>query len=260
MAPIKQEEQMKDKLEKRSLKPSPESWANLANRLDTEQKNENKSLFWWFGVAASIVGILFVTTLYFNTDSVETNTPSIVDVKDNVIQKINTQKIEIPTKSEEVANEEVNPILNAPNETRSKSTIRTSVSEKNKITNTVPQEEAVAEIANKASQESVDQVDKIKKSTVTFEDQKIQEVVAQINDLRSNGNEVSDAEIDDLLKKAQKEILSNRIYNENTRTVDANALLQDVEADLQQSFRSKVFEALQSGYESVRTAVAERNN
>ena len=46
----------------------------------------------------------------------------------------------------------------------------------------------------------------------------------------------------------------------NTRTVDANALLQDVEEDLQQSFRSKVFEALQSGYESVITAVAERNN
>jgi len=84
--------------------------------------------------------------------------------------------------------------------------------------------------------------------------------VAQINAINANGIKVTDAEIDSLLKKAQKEILSNRLYNGNTRTVDAKVLLQDVEDDLQQSFRTKVFEALQSGYESVRTAVAQRNN
>ena len=72
MAPIKYEEQMKDKLEKRSLQPSPESWATLANRLDArDNKHKNKSMFWWFGIAASVVGILFVTTIYFNNKSIE---------------------------------------------------------------------------------------------------------------------------------------------------------------------------------------------
>ena len=51
-----------------------------------------------------------------------------------------------------------------------------------------------------------------------------------------------------------------KLYNEATNKVDANALLQSVEDDLEQSFRAKVFDAIKSGYESVKTAVAERNN
>ena len=41
MAPIKFEEQLKDKLEKRTMSPSAESWAKLSDRLDAEdQKNK----------------------------------------------------------------------------------------------------------------------------------------------------------------------------------------------------------------------------
>ena len=42
--------------------------------------------------------------------------------------------------------------------------------------------------------------------------------------------------------------------------IDASDLLQDVEADLDQSFRDKVFKTLKSSYYSVKTAVADRNN
>ena len=62
------------------------------------------------------------------------------------------------------------------------------------------------------------------------------------------------------MKDAEKAIFKEKIKNTNTQTFDADALLQDVEADLQQSFRAKVFEALKSSYETVKTAVAERNN
>jgi len=41
--------------------------------------------------------------------------------------------------------------------------------------------------------------------------------------------------------------------------VDANALLQDVEAELQDSFRTRVFETLKSTFKTVKTAVADRN-
>ena len=260
MAPIKQEEQMKDKLEKRSLQPSPEGWSTLANRLDAEQKKKNSSLFWWLGIAASIVGIVFMTALYFNGNSGENSIPTVVDTQDNVMQQKNQEKIEMPTANEKVAVEEVVPTKNILSETKPKSLRNTSSSDKNQITNKLPQEEAIAQIEQTPSEETSEKVPELKKATLTFEEQKIQEVVAQINDLKSNGNLVSDVEIDNLLKKAQKEILSNRLNNETTRMVDANALLQDVEEDLQQSFRSKVFKALQSGYESVKTAVAERNH
>ena len=42
--------------------------------------------------------------------------------------------------------------------------------------------------------------------------------------------------------------------------VDAEALLENVEAELDQSFRNKVFEAIKSSYNSVKTAVAQRND
>ena len=85
-------------------------------------------------------------------------------------------------------------------------------------------------------------------------------MVAEINRLNAENQGISESEIDSLLKQAEREILTNKIYNENTKTVNASALLQDVEADLEQSFRTRVFEALKSGYVTVKTAVAERNN
>ena len=54
--------------------------------------------------------------------------------------------------------------------------------------------------------------------------------------------------------------ISGFLIREGMKTVDANALLQDVESDLQQSFRNKIFEALKNSYETIKTAVAERNN
>ena len=72
---------------------------------------------------------------------------------------------------------------------------------------------------------------------------------------------MTDAEIDVLLAEAQREIISNQIFNKNTNKVDANALLLDVEAELYpESFRERVFEALKEGFVKARDAVANRNN
>jgi hypothetical protein len=270
MAPIKQEEHMKDKLEKRSLQPSPESWATLANRLDAEEKNKNKSLFWWIGIAASIVGILFLTTMYFNNQPIENDTQIMVDTKGDVNQetqqKGENQMTQVPTKSNELVADHTKVEKKFLNESVSKSNVNTIIEK-------IPQVEAIAQSEGKKSQKTaasslstpiktgpVEKLTDISNAKLSFENQKVQDVVAQIKTMNLNGSNVSDTEIDSLLKKAQKEILSNRLYNENTRTVDASALLQDVEAGLEQSFRSKVFEALQSSYESVKTAVAQRNN
>jgi len=95
---------------------------------------------------------------------------------------------------------------------------------------------------------------------LSFEDQKVKDVVAQIQQLQKDNKEVTTEEIDALLELAHKEITIQKLYNEATNKVDANALLQSVEDDLEQSFRAKVFDAIKSGYESVKTAVAERNN
>ena len=122
-----------------------------------------------------------------------------------------------------------------------------------------PPKQQNAAIAKNENQESFESVEIVSQKE-SLEDQKVSEIVAQINELKSKGQTVTDADIDALLEKAQREITFQTILKEDTRTVDASALLQDVESDLQKSFRNKIFEALKNSYETVKTAVAERNN
>jgi len=75
MAPFKFEEDIKTVLEKRTIQPSKLAWDELEKSLD---KNKKKP-FWWIGLAASIVGILWISISFFNQDNAIVE-PTIVDV------------------------------------------------------------------------------------------------------------------------------------------------------------------------------------
>ncbi len=93
----------------------------------------------------------------------------------------------------------------------------------------------------------------------TLIDTKIAEVVAQVNLLEQGDGELTDAEVDSLIRRAQREILTDKIFRQD-KTVDAMALLTEVEDELDQTFRDQIFEKLKAGFIKVRTAVADRNN
>ena len=258
MAPIKFEEQLKEKLEKRTIQPPPEAWNALANRLDQHDKTKTTRSFWWLGIAASIVGIILVTTFVFDGSESNTVSPTVVDVETNedLNSNGNTSKDIIVSQQETVA------------ETNTETPI-------SKEEQTVPKVEKPLEIIspkepiilNEAvasndlkEQEQIQNENETVINNSDYEVEKLNAVVAEINRLQTENQGVSEAEIDSLLKQAEREILTNKLNNLNTRTVDANSLLQDVKADLEQSFRTRVFEALLNNYETVKTAVAERNN
>ena len=88
---------------------------------------------------------------------------------------------------------------------------------------------------------------------------KIAEVVAQVGILEQRSEAVTEAEIDSLLRQAQTEILTDKLFNHQGQ-VDALALLSEVEQELDQTFRDQIFEKLKSGFLKVRTAVAARND
>ncbi len=87
---------------------------------------------------------------------------------------------------------------------------------------------------------------------------KIAEVVAQVA-LLEQAAQLTDSEVDSLLLIAQQDILRQRIFN-GDKTVDAMALLTEVEDELDQSFRDQIFQSLKTGFLKVKTAVADRNN
>ncbi len=253
MAPINFENNIKDKLDKRRLKPSADAWDKLSERLDSEDKKDNKKPYWLLGLAASVVGVLFIVSQFLNNETKVNDTPKIVETPE-IIQESETNIIAIEN---EVLNnvEKVN--IKIDKESVEKTQAQTLVNTKKE------QEYVVAVNAYKiASKEKSNVIvtPELSKNKLTFEEQKIQDVVALVQSMKDGNKVITDSDINALLEEAQKEIKLNRLYNETNGVVDANALLQDVEAELNQSFRSKVFEALKSSYNSVKTAVAQRND
>lgn len=254
MEPTKFDSNVKEQLEKRTIQPSDGAWGKLSQRLDTEEKKRNKPSYWWLGIAASMAGILFFTIQYFNIKNSNDITPQVVNTE-NVIKeaevlqepvKYNTE-IQKEPKQEVIAKKEITEPTKALKE---KSTLE-KVELKPEIvhTKTILQEP-----------KTITEPTKVIQKELTFEEQKIQDIVAQVQELKEHKTNVTDAEIETLLQQAQQEIALKKLYDESTGIVDANALLQDVEEELDQSFRTRVFEALKKSYGTVKTAVANRNN
>ena len=226
---------IKETLENRRLQPSMESWNKLSQRLDSQNKKQNNKAIWVIGAAASLAGLLFVAFQFFSTSEI---TPTITEIP-MVKEQENTPIATENTKSPNTVLKETYPM-----ETNE---LQKSITNKTSITNqqTLPKE--------------IKPVEEVSKKT-TFEAEKIETLVAKVNDLINNNQTVTDSYIETLLVQAQNEIKLEKFRNQKTGIVDASLLLQQVETDLDQSFRSKVFEAIKASYTTVKTVVAQRNN
>jgi len=276
MAPIKFDDKLREKLEERTITPSEMTWDKLDGELDKLKKKKNNKPFWWLGLAASFVGVLLITNLFFESDNTDQQT--IVDTNIKTETKADSKK-EIQ-KTPVLKTVETNTTLANSSKEEQKSTKETNsintpitVKQKTQRVATVIKKEAPVK-ANKTIKNNVpvtktkferglktEAVAVIEKqSIVNFETQKINEVVAQIQELKASKLNVTEAEIDSLLNKAERDIFKKRFKDNSTRVVDANSLLFEVESELEQSFRERVFETIKSGYKTVRTAVVERKN
>ena len=94
MAPLKFDEHIKDQLKDREIAPSKDAWNTIADRIEMSE-NQKKKSFFWYGIAASIVGLLMITAFYFtNTkDEIPVTTPYVdTPVKEIIKKDIETQE------------------------------------------------------------------------------------------------------------------------------------------------------------------------
>ena len=261
MSPIKFEENIKDKLEKRSLSPSADSWSKLAERLDAEEKSSKRPLFWWLSVAAGLLIMMAIAVQFFSMDESDQVSPQVVeDTKTEIQEKIQVQDA-LPEKSIQLVEQKVKT-----NEEQESSSIQKESQIKDYKKEIQGEFKAETKLVNqKASDSNIIQLSKeelLEKETQDLLDEAIMNnaIANAFKELKSENIVVSDEEIDSLLKIASKELFKERLQSETTRTVDADALLRSVEDEMGQSFRNRVFEALKESYETIRTAVADRNN
>lgn len=246
MEPDKFEKHIKNKLGEREINPSEGSWDKISGQLQTPEPSK-RNKFFWYSIAAAFIGILIVSTIYFNKSD---------EAIDAEIQIVDTpyERNNLPEKQSKIIeqNNEKEKIVNAQRVTRNEIT-----EPKKKI------EKGVSYNSQVASNQKVNQ-EIIKDEVLTNTKEqlfnaKITEVIAQVNLFEKNNLPVSSIEVDSLLRKAQQEILSDKIFSQEGE-VDAMALLNEVEGEMDQTFREQIFETLKEGFLKVRTAVADRNN
>ncbi|VAW10510.1 hypothetical protein MNBD_BACTEROID03-1733 [hydrothermal vent metagenome] len=246
MVPNKFENHIKEKLGEREIQPSAKAWGKLADQLNnTSQRSENKG-YYRYAIAAGFIGLLFISVRYFNTSNSSTtpNTQVVDTSKEKIEEQDNSEVLKEKFTEVEVA-ETVNiELIRKDEETASQERFSDSKKQISLIESVDPLPDTI-HVGSEVTSEIIDI--------------KILEVVAQVDALENNNINLTDAEVDSLLRQAQREILAQKVFRED-HAVDAVALLTGVEDELDRSFRDKIFESLKTGFIKVRTAVADRNN
>lgn len=241
----KLDKHIKDKLEERHMAPSPEAWEKIASQLSTAPQKRRYTGY-PLAIAASFLGIIVVAYLFFTAESSNEMQPQVVEGNQRIEKK---KEIEgESTSREEPIKEQDGWVENAlPPQPQRKN--QTAVGDE------LPKEER--ELALEVSKTPMN--NELEQPSDQLIALKVEEVIAQVQLLEHQKQEVSDAEVDSLLRRAQRQILTDKVFTQGG-SVDAMSLLAEVEDELDESFRDQIFDALKDGYLKLRTAVADRNN
>ncbi|MFS4469660.1 hypothetical protein [Maribacter sp. 2210JD10-5] len=256
MEPDKFEKHIKEKLREREIKPSAAAWDKISEELTTAPKTKSPNRF-WYAVAASVIVLISVSLFYFSGNDAKTT---------EEIKMVNTPEQALPKERQG----DVGTVIKNATE------IVVTDTEQD-IDKTVLEDEVIAEGQSRTNEvkdvkkEYIEEGEIVNKEALAMEETKepiivpeavlhikIAEVVAQVNHLERS-EKVTDAEVDSLLYAARTSILKEKLFNTDN-SVNALALLNEVEGELDQSFRDQIFESLKAGFLKVRTAVADRNN
>jgi hypothetical protein len=251
----KLEKHIKEKLEKRELQPSSDAFDRIASQLDVIAPKSYKK---WYAVAAVFIGAIVTLSLFLNTPEPMQH-DKVVDAQIATEQPITLEKSEVVFEEQQQTekNKLKEHVIGGKDVDFNNKTPKTNTPEipkinQNKGTNN----------SQFAFEENADKTIKLYDSTKIKNeaiDTKIEAVLAQVNAMEENAINVTDAEIDSLLMVAQRELLADKVLQQQGG-VDALALLNEAEDELDRTFRGQLFEKLKDGFFKMRTAVADRNN
>lgn len=242
----KMEQDIKKKLDARSITPTPMAWDRLDAMLSVAEKKEakKKPIIMWLSMAACFVALLFAGIFYLNRES--GNVKNEIDNGTTVATAPEKVETDTPlTAKEEVITETVAPAAQAPIAVTSKNV--SGKMKRNKAygqpAQTLPQPEMQKEAVAVNNPET--------EKPATLRPSKIK---VDANALLASVDTPSQ------IKGPQKSAVAVASGPaKKTIDVNANTLLTSVEGELDQSFRGKVLHSIQKNYTVVKTAVATRN-
>ena len=235
MEPNNFEKDFRKKLNQRKIEPSDKAWDRLDAMLSiAEEKKQPKNKKRWMYIAASIVGFLLVGTFFFNQKKSVVETP-----KNNVVIKENVQK-----------DTAVKPDLDIVNPVKAE----VVVSEKTANQNSVKEEKNLNVKPNKILKTKSNQI--AESSIIIKNNQEKQSVNNQSLAVETSKKET----VDQLLQSAEKTVVAENLAKPKSKVkINANDLLNQVDGELELSFREKMITKVNKNYQTVKVALANRN-
>ncbi|WP_461532058.1 hypothetical protein [Sinomicrobium sp.] len=237
---------IKEKLEARRITPSVSAWNSLEQQLENRQTAASGRRKIWLYATASAAAVLLLGLLLLENRPEQETVPAVV----STVKTVDTISTRVENKDEKVENKNVEiavtaeqtPVLEYPE----------SVKQRHIEVDAPPVDKTVEEPEVQAVLVQAENTEKANK-----EDEKVTGIVSKLLEINKE-REVTDEDIEMLLAQAQREIAVERM-SDNRGSIDAMALLDEVEAEMDQSFREKVLEALKEGLAKVGTALVNRN-
>lgn len=229
----KLEKEFRKKLNQREITPTENAWDRLDAMLTVAEEKKPKRSYGWIYMAASIIGFAFLGTFFLN----QSNQNGTIENNEVVIE--NNQKAEPIQKD----------ILKVPSISKSESTVVISevkkVKENARDTNT---RDTNASVKNQVAENSpTDNLIPI------LEKKEINQEIVQIA-----ATNTSDLNVDKMLAAVQT--ISKEGNSKTKVKVNPNMLLTQVDGELELSFREKVINKVNKNYQTVKVALANRNN
>ena len=244
MEPNNFEKDFREKLNQREIEPSNKAWDRLdamlavAEEKEPVELNSKKSKRKWLYIAASFIGLLLVGTLFFNQNKNAVKTPETV-----VVEK------ETEAEKESVTE----PVLKTVDSVKTETAIAEKTSEKTRNKNKKSNSEVSEPISNKNTQNESNQ---IAESSIIKNNQEKQSTnnPTLIAEMSKQDN------VDQLLEKAETKILAeNAVKSKSKIKINSNDLLDQVDGELELSFREKMIAKINKSYHTVKVAVENRN-
>lgn len=246
MTPKKLEDQLKEVLLRREIRPSPDSWEKIANRLDAVQKPAKRRRAGWIYLAAASLLLLLGLRLFLPAETPPGESGVVVSPQQS------------PSESPAGTGRQSPDVVKTPAET-------SLVQARDNSDPQPPKPDKIAVSLSGAGKAPGKDVAATQEQFATNAPDTaglgagLNSVPAAVAGMEGQKQPVTDQAVASLLRQAQEDIARDQ-YAADRTDVDAMALLSDAEEELEQTFREQILEKLKTGFNRVRTAVASRND
>ncbi len=236
MEPNNFEKDFREKLNQRKIEPSDKAWDRLDAMLSIAEEKKPKKKNKWLYIAASIATFLLVGTFFFNQKKSTIEIP-----KNTVVIEEHIQKDSVENQNRITTDSIQKRIVTLENESIQNTE------------NSIQEEKSLNQKSNKTIKNESNQ---IAESSVIIKKNQETQSINQISVPETPKNETTDQ----MLKTAEKTVVAENSAKPKSKIkINANDLLNQVDGELELSFREKVIAKVNKNYQTVKVAVANRN-